>query len=52
MGIWFAELIVLLVGFLILLNGWIIPFIGIGFLGLCLAGQIYTAAQKLMKKRF
>ncbi|BCQ35280.1 hypothetical protein ERHA55_29510 [Erwinia rhapontici] len=48
--IWFIELIVLLVAVVLFLNGWILPFIGMGFLLLCLAGDVHAAMKKVKEK--
>lgn len=50
MSIWISEVVVLLLGLLIFINGWIIPWLLMGFLLLCLVGQIHEAVQKTSKK--
>lgn len=43
MSIWITEVVVLMLGLAVLINGWIIPWLGMGFLLLCLAGEVYGA---------
>lgn len=43
---WIEDVILLGLGFLLLLNGWLIPWVGMGFLLLCIFAQIREAYLK------
>lgn len=43
---WIEDVILLTLGFLLLLNGWLIPWVGMGFLLLCIFAQIREAYLK------
>lgn len=45
---WIEDVILLGLGFLLLLNGWLIPWVGMGFLLLCIFAQIREAYLKIL----
>lgn len=47
---WIEDVILLGLGFLLLLNGWILPWVGMGFLLLCIFAQIREAYLKILDK--
>ena len=47
---WIEDVILLGLGFLLLLNGWLIPWVGMGFMFLCIIAQIREAYLKFLDK--
>lgn len=47
---WIEDVILLGLGFLLLLNGWLIPWVATGFLFLCIVAHIREAYLKFLDK--